>query len=86
VDSPPAGVAAQKGDVSAIFYKTSTLRRIASLQYSSWPTLSRSRVRRKEITKVLMYIEIGAIIDRELIAFEPADERRIPMPKSLARR
>src|SRR6516162_11241724 len=40
----------------------------------------------QKIPKVLMYIEIGTIIDGEASAFEPADKRRVPMPEGLPRR
>ena len=40
----------------------------------------------QKIPKVLMYIEIGTIIDRKASAFEPTDKRRVPMPEGLPRR
>src|SRR6516225_9448956 len=39
-----------------------------------------------KIPYIFMHIEVGAVIDLEALAFQPTDERKIPMPEGLPRR
>ena len=57
--------------------------RIASLQYSSCPTL-RSSAYGSEQAGIPMEVEIGAVVDRVAVALEPRDQRRVPVRERLA--
>src|SRR5260370_15133928 len=80
LNPPPAGVAAEEGDDSAIFHKRLNVAPHRLTPVFVVTGAEEEPIGSQKIAKVLMYIEIGAIIDRAAFAFEPADEPRIPMP------
>src|SRR6516164_4103413 len=86
VDPPPADIAAEEGDISALFYKhlNSAPHRLAPVFVVTGA--EEESIGSQKVSKVSVYIEIGAVIDCEAVAFEPTDETSIPMPEGLPRR
>jgi hypothetical protein len=86
VNPPPAGIAAEEGDVSAVFHKGLDIAPHLLAPVFVMTDAEEEPIGFQKIPKVLMYIEIGTIIDRKASAFEPTDKRRVPMPEGLPRR
>jgi hypothetical protein len=86
LNPPPASVATEEGDVTAICHKLFDVapHRLAPVLVVTHT--QKEAIGCKKIAKVLMYIEVGAVIDRKTFAFQPADEPSIPMPESLPQR
>ncbi len=86
MNPPPAGIAAEEGDVSAVFHKGLDIAPHLLAPVFVMTDAEEEPIGFQKIPKVLMYIEIGTIIDRKASAFEPTDKRRVPMPEGLPRR
>src|SRR6516164_3721041 len=86
LNPPPASVATEEGDVTAICHKIFDVapHRLAPVLVMAHT--QKEAIGCKKIAKVFMYIEVGAVIDRKTFAFQPADEPSIPMPESLPQR
>src|SRR5215469_14038939 len=86
VNPPPAGIAAEEGDVSALFHKRLNVAPHRLAPVFVMTGAEEERIGSESIAKVFMYIEVGAVVDRTAFAFEPANKRHIPMPEGLSRR
>src|SRR6516225_1392662 len=86
LNPPPASVPTEEGDVTAICHKLfdAAPHRLAPVLVVT--QTQKEAIGCKKIAKVLMYIEVGAVIDRKTFTFQPADEPSIPMPESLPQR
>jgi len=87
VNPPPAGVPAEKSDIAAS--SLDECSNIAAHRLAPVFVVTDAKeewVFSNKIPWVFIYVEIGAVIDREASTLQPADERDIPVPEGLPRR
>src|SRR6516162_10635493 len=86
VNPPPAGIAAEEGDVAPPFHKRLNVAPHRLAPVFVMTGAEEERIGSKKTAKVFMYIKVGTVVDRTASAFEPANKRHIPMPEGLSRR